>query len=57
MTFEQIKAARIGVKAGLAKAHMNLLNSRYDLSKKTATDATMSAGKPIPVGPTAKLQG
>jgi cytochrome c peroxidase len=56
-TFEQIKAARIGVKAGIAKQHMNLLNSRYDLSKKTTTEVTMSAGKPVPVGPTARLQG
>jgi cytochrome c peroxidase len=56
-TFEQIKAARIGVKAGIAKQHMNLLNGRYDLSKKTTTEVTMSAGKPVPVGPTARLQG
>src|SRR5512140_2328984 len=41
MTFEQIKAARMVVKAGLAKEHMNLLNSRYDLSKKTTMEATM----------------
>src|SRR4030042_13913 len=57
MTFEQIKAARVAVKAGLAKEHMNLLNSRYDLSKKTTTEVTMSAGKPIPLGHRAKGQG
>ncbi len=56
-TFDQIKAARMAVKAERAKQHMELLNSRYDLSKKTTTDVMMSGGKPIPVGPTAKLQG
>ncbi|HPS54120.1 MAG TPA: hypothetical protein PLP05_00845 [Sedimentisphaerales bacterium] len=56
-TFEQIKTARMSVKAERAQEHMKLLNSRYDLSKKTSTNITMSGGKPIPVGPTAKLQG
>ena len=57
VTFDQIKAARMAVKSALAKQHNEMLNSRYDLSKKTASDVTMSGGKPIPVGPTAKLQG
>jgi cytochrome c peroxidase len=57
MTFDQIKAARMAVKAERAKEHMALLNSRYDLSKRTTTEVTMSGGKPIPVGPTARLQG
>jgi cytochrome c peroxidase len=57
MTFDQIKAARIAVKATRAKAHQDLLNRRYDLSKKTTTEVTMSGGKPLPVGPTARLQG
>ena len=57
MTFSQIKAARMAVKDTCAKAHQNLLNSRYDLSKKTTTEVTMSGGKPLPVGPTARLQG
>ena len=56
-TFDQIKAARMAVKIERAKQHMELLNSRYDLSKKTTADVVMSGGKPIPVGPTAKLQG
>ncbi|MHB9041267.1 MAG: hypothetical protein ACYC4T_11490, partial [Melioribacteraceae bacterium] len=34
-TFDQIKAARMAVKSERAKQHMELLNSRYDLSKKT----------------------
>lgn len=54
--FNQIKADRMKVKSDRAKEHMDLLNVRYDLSKKTS-DVVMSGGKPIPVGPTAKLQG
>ena len=56
-TFEQIKAARLAVKAERAKEHMDLLNSRYVLAAKTTTQETMSGGKPLPVGPTAKLSG
>lgn len=55
--FDQIKADRMKVKADRAKEHNALLNARYDLSKKTSLDVVMSGGKPIPVGPTAKLQG
>ena len=54
--FDQIKADRMKVKAERAKEHMALLNNRYDLSKKTSPDVVMSGGKPIPIGPTAKLQ-
>jgi cytochrome c peroxidase len=57
VTFEQIKAARMAVKAERAKQHKELLNSRYDLSKKTTAECLMSGGKPVPVGPRAKLQG
>ncbi len=57
VTFDQIKAARMAVKADRAKEHMTMLNSRYDLSKKTSNKVVMSGGKPIPVGPTAKLKG
>lgn len=55
--FDQIKADRMKVKADRAKEHMSLLNARYDLSKKTSPDVVMSGEKPIPVGPTAILQG
>ena len=57
VTFDQIKAARMAVKAERAKQHMELLNSRYDLSKKGTAESVMSGGKLLPVGPTAKLQG
>lgn len=55
-TFNQIKAARLAVKAERAKAQADLLSSRYDLKKATG-DALMSGGKPVPVGPTARLAG
>src|SRR5674476_475657 len=55
--FDQIKADRMKVKAERSKEHLTLLNNRYNLSKKTSPDVVMSGGKPIPVGPTAKLQG
>jgi cytochrome c peroxidase len=55
--FETIKAQRLAVKAERAKEHMDMLNSRYDLSKKTSPDILMSGGKPVPLGPTARLHG
>ena len=57
VNFEQIKASRMAVKAERAQEHAKLLNARYDLAKKTSAEVLMSGGKPIPVGPTAKLQG
>ena len=54
--FDQIKASRMEVKAERAKEQLALLNGRYDLSRKTSSDVFMSGGKPIPVGPTAKLR-
>jgi cytochrome c peroxidase len=57
MTFEQIKAGRMATKATKAKEHMDLLNSRYDLSKKVVPDLFMSGGKAVPMGPTVKLSG
>ncbi|MFA6979556.1 MAG: hypothetical protein WC209_09560 [Ignavibacteriaceae bacterium] len=56
-TFDQIKTARMAVKSERAKQHMEMLNSRYDLSKKTTAETVMSGGKPIPAGPTANLRG
>src|SRR5450759_2549771 len=56
-TFDQIKAARMAVKTARARAHANLLASRYVLDARTDPVVKMSGGKPIPVGPTAKLAG
>lgn len=56
VTFDQIKTARLAVKAERAQEHMQLLNARYELLKKVSSDQIMSGGKPIPMGPLAKLQ-
>jgi len=47
------KAAR----ASIMKRQRALLAERYDTTARTTTDVTMSRGKPLPVGPTAKLKG
>lgn len=57
VTFDQIKTARLAVKAERAKEHAEMLNARYSLPVKTDPDAPMSGGKPLPKGPTPKLQG
>ncbi len=44
------------VKDKMMKKHKDLLEERYDLGKNVAKDITMSRGKPIPVGPTARLK-
>jgi cytochrome c peroxidase len=56
-TFDQIKASRMAVKSERSKLQKELLDSRYNLSIKTATETVMSGGKPLPIGPTAKLKG
>jgi cytochrome c peroxidase len=38
-------------------AHQRLLEARYDLSRRVDPNVKMTRGKPIPVGPTAKLSG
>jgi cytochrome c peroxidase len=55
-TFDQIKAARLAVKAERARTHAALLASRYDLKAATG-NARMSGGKAVPIGPTARLGG
>ncbi len=57
MTFDQIKAGRMAVKAERAREHQAMLEDPYDLTKRTDPVVTMSGGKPLPVGPTAKLKG
>jgi cytochrome c peroxidase len=44
-------------KAGVEAEHQKLLESRYDLTRHVDPNVTMTRGKPIPVGPTAKLKG
>jgi hypothetical protein len=45
-TFDQIKAHRMAVKAARAKAHADLLSSRYVLDARTDPAVKMSGGKP-----------
>jgi hypothetical protein len=50
-------AACQAVKAERAKAHAELLSARYPLSVTADPVVRMSSGKPVPVGPAAKLSG
>lgn len=47
------KAAKSRVMA----AQMRLLDERYDLARRVDENVRMTRGKPIPVGPTARLKG
>ncbi len=55
-SFEAVRAMDVAEKAEVMSKHMTLLRERYDLSEKTDLNATMSGGKPLPVGPTARLR-
>ena len=44
-------------KARVMAEHQKLLEARYDLSRRVDPDVKMTRGKPIPVGPTARLKG
>jgi cytochrome c peroxidase len=54
-SFETIMVRMKAARDGIMKRQMDLLNQRYDLSKRVSSDVTMSRGKPLPVGPTARL--
>jgi cytochrome c peroxidase len=54
-TFDQIMKAESAAKQKVMDAHKKLLEARYDLAPKSDPKAKMSRGKPVPVGPTAKL--
>ena len=54
--FSQTLAHDKAVKDEMMKRHMDLLEERYDLGKHVTTEVTMPRGKPIPVGPTARLK-
>jgi len=55
--FDVVRARDKAAKAGVAAAHQKLLDERYDLSRRVDESVRMTRGKPIPVGPTAKLKG
>src|SRR5258705_10078298 len=54
--FEVVRARDKAAKAGVMAAHQRLLDERYDLTRRGDGSVRMSRGKPIPVGPTAKLK-
>jgi cytochrome c peroxidase len=55
--FAQVMARMKRAKPELMRKHMEFLSGRYDLSRKVTNDVKMSRGKPVPVGPTARLKG
>jgi len=55
MTFEELMKADVAAKADVMAKQQALLASRYNLTPKLDPQAKMSRGKPLPVGPTAKL--
>jgi cytochrome c peroxidase len=56
-TFEETMQADKAAKPKITAAQRQLLESRYDLNPKFDPEAKMSRGKPVPVGPTARLAG
>lgn len=55
-TFDQMVQRRKQEKAARAKRHEALLKDRYDLSNRSHKDVKMFRGKPVPMGPTARLK-
>jgi len=54
-TFDETMKADIAAKAGVMQLQKDLLAKRYNLAAKLDPKATMSRGKPLVVGPTARL--
>jgi cytochrome c peroxidase len=54
--FEVVLARDKAAKARVNAAAQRLLEERYDLRRRVDNSVKMSRGKPIPVGPTAKLK-
>ncbi|MBT1073476.1 cytochrome B6 [Pelotalea chapellei] len=55
MTFEEVYEADVAAKPVVMEKQQKLLEMRYDLTPKLDKESTMSRGKPLPVGPTARL--
>ncbi len=55
MTFQEVYQKDAGEKPKVTETQRRLLESRYDLRPRLAPDVKMSRGKPIAVGPTARL--
>jgi cytochrome c peroxidase len=54
-TFDESMKADVAEKPGVMDAQRKLLQSRYDLTPRLDPSAKMSRGKPLVVGPTARL--
>jgi cytochrome c peroxidase len=54
-TFEETMKADLDAKPAVMAAQRRLLESRYNLTPRLDPSAKMSRGKPLPVGPTARL--
>lgn len=55
-TFAEMMKADIDAKPKVMADHLALLKARYDLTPKLDKQATMTRGKPLAVGPTARLK-
>ena len=55
--FDVVRARDKAAKPRVTAEHQRLLEERYDLSRRVDEGVRMTRGKPIPVGPTAKLKG
>lgn len=54
-TFEETYKSDTAAKAGVTERQQSLLKERYDLTPRPDKNVKMTRGKPIQVGPTAKL--
>ena len=54
-TFEQVYAQDVKEKPQVMEAQKKLLEQRYNLTPKLDPELKMTRGKPIAVGPTARL--
>src|SRR5207237_4655156 len=55
MTFDDVYKALVAAKPKVMETQRRLLESRYHLEPKLDPSAKMSRGKPLAVGPTARL--
>lgn len=55
--FDVVRARDKAAKSRVMATAMKLLEERYDLRRRVDESVRMTRGKPIPVGPTAKLKG
>src|SRR5688572_13573403 len=54
--FDVVRARDKAVKLRIMAAHQRLLEERYNLARRVDPNVKMFRGKPIPVGPTARLK-